>query len=126
MTPPEFDIQMRRVLSTFDTKTYSKERLALIWGAVSDLSAHSLSRIVDHLLATSRYAPLPKDFSEAAYAERKSAFDRTVREAASPRNWQNGLSAYLTKTYGSECKTLTHAVEMQIEKNKIKRALEGE
>jgi hypothetical protein len=127
--PPEFDVQMNRITSTFgDGKMYSRERVEAIWKAVSDLSAHSFARIVDNFIASSRYAPLPKEFQEAAYAERKNAFNRDVTGAARAMDfqWGGGLHDYLAKEYGTECKTLNQAVATQIERNKIKQAMGGE
>jgi hypothetical protein len=128
MTPPEFDVQMNRITATFgEGKVYNRERLALIWKAVNDLTAHSFSRIVDNFIASSRYAPLPKDFQEAAYAERKNSFNREVDGAARALDvpWAGGLKAYLAREYPG-AKTLNEAVAIEREKMKIAKALGGE
>jgi hypothetical protein len=125
MSPAEFDVQMNRVTQTFgEGKVYNRERLALIWKAVNDLSAPSFSRIVDNFIASARYAPLPKDFQESAYAERRHSFNREVDGAAKAmdREWPTGLKGFLEREYPG-AKTLNDAVEIQIEKNKIAKAL---
>lgn len=122
--PPEFDIQMARITGTFgEGRVYSRERLALIWKAVNDLSAHSFSRIVDHFISNARYAPLPKDFQEAAYAERKNEFKRDVDGAAAAMDtpWSGGLQQFLGREYPGS-KTLSQAVDIQILRNQIAKA----
>lgn len=126
MSPPEFDLQMNRITGTFgDGKIYGRERIAAIWRAVSDLTQSSFSRIVDNFIASARYAPLPKDFQEAAYTERRNDFNRDVKGAARSmdREWQGGLKSYLAKEYAG-ARTLNDAVQIQIMKNQIARAKE--
>jgi hypothetical protein len=127
VTQSEFDSQMQRITGTFgDGRVYSRERVAMIWGSVSDLSAKSFSNIVNLFIATLRQPPLPSDFREAAYAERKRSFESDVVGAAKAMDipWQNGLQAFLAREYPG-CKTLNQARDVQIEKNKIKRAMES-
>jgi hypothetical protein len=71
---------------------------------------------------------LPKDFQDAAYAERKNSFSRDVTGAAKALNikWDGGKDEVLNKEYGSECKDLKQALEIQIERNRIKKAMGGE
>lgn len=84
MTDLEFDMAMRRVTETFPNKgAYTEERLKLIFKATRSLPAHAFNRIVDHFVANSRYAPLPKDFLEAAAKERVH-LGESIRQWTSP------------------------------------------
>lgn len=119
MTQEEFVHQMKRFDSVFGQKSYPWERLELIKRHVIDLPPYNFSRIVDHLLSTMRQAPLPKDFKEAAYAERKQMEDlRSVPDIMKPDyKGDKTLQKVLARDYPG-CKTLWEAVE--VEKVKIR------
>lgn len=69
ITEGQFDIQMQRIYQTFGEKNYSSQRMALIWQVAKQVSYQDFEKICNHLLATFRYAPLPKDFADAVTAE---------------------------------------------------------
>lgn len=71
----QFNAQMGRLYSLFGEKAFSNERLKLIWNFTSDLDDNSFEHIVDHMVSNFRQIPLPKDFKEAAIAERNSKAD---------------------------------------------------
>jgi hypothetical protein len=72
LTKNYFDIQIDRLESVFGERAFSGERCKLIWRAVERLSWKSFERICDHLIASCRHAPLPKDFADAVRAEIKN------------------------------------------------------
>lgn len=128
MTEMEFSDGINRLISDFGAQSFKKERMLMIWKMVCDLSSQDFNRICSQFLSTMRQAPLPKDFQDAAYGVRKSTFNREVDGAVKTmdREWQGGLKSYLAKAYGSECKTLNGAVQIQIERDRIEKALRGE
>ena len=66
----DFRTQMERLEQTFGEKAFNKHRLALIQRTLYGLPFDSLRKIIDHMISSFRYAPLPKDFKEAASKER--------------------------------------------------------
>lgn len=124
MTQSEFDQQMSRITNTFgEGRVYSRDRIAQIWKTVCDLSGYQFARIVDNFLSSFRQSPLPKDFADAARAERRTDFNRDVTGAAAAMNtpWPNGLQKFLGENYPG-CKTINDAVQVQILKNQVDRA----
>lgn len=124
MTNDQFQFQMHRLESAFGERHFPLERLELIWGLVAWMGLGQFSCVVDHMLSTMRYAPLPKDFKEASILEKKKAFENDVGGAIKALNtpWSGGLQAFLTKQYPG-CKTLNEAVQVQILQNQVQRAL---
>lgn len=123
MTHATFNIDMQRIYSVFGEKAYGNERLNLIWKFCSDLEDNQFSKIVDHFLSSARYSPLPKDFKDAATAEKSKSFTNLVNGAAdtvynkSPEKLKN----YLDKDYPG-CSTVWDAVKVEMFKNRIKKA----
>lgn len=72
MTSQFFNDQIQRLSSTFGKSGFSDERVKLIWDVCAKLSDFEFKQIVNQMLATSRYAPLPEDFKTAAYGETKN------------------------------------------------------
>jgi hypothetical protein len=70
MTHPLFQEQMARLRTEFGAKAFTPGREQIIAKACKNLPDANFIRIVDHMLTTQRYAPLPKDFAEAAMRER--------------------------------------------------------
>jgi hypothetical protein len=70
MTIEEFTTQIERLKGTFGDRSYPKERVKLIWRAVSDLSLAWLEKTTDALISTSKFPPLPGDFSSFVLDER--------------------------------------------------------
>lgn len=73
MNTQEFDAEMRRIGDTFGKKNYDLARTEMIWGFVREMEAKQFKSIVNHLIGSSRRAPLPVDFKEAAAAERRNS-----------------------------------------------------
>lgn len=71
MRPDEFQSQMNRLITQFGKTQYSDERTKLIWREVKDFSSPWWERTVDHLLLTSRQAPLQAEFGELIGRERE-------------------------------------------------------
>lgn len=65
-----YEKHLNRLKSEFGEKAFGTERGVLIWKAVEDLSEEEFVRVIDHMISSFRYAPLPKDFFEAARAEK--------------------------------------------------------
>ena len=72
MSKEQFDIQIRRLIDCYGDKTFNDQRLMQFFTAVKDLPYLRFVRIVDHIIRNQRYAPLPKDFYEAARGERNA------------------------------------------------------
>lgn len=122
MNASHFDEQMKRLYSTFGEKSFSNERIRLIWNHVSDLPDNNFTRIVNHLLSTQRYAPLPKEFKEAAVAERKAMEgDKHSVPAIMTSNFKGdgSLQKVLAGKYDG-CKNLFEAIELEKFRLKIK------
>lgn len=89
MNAKVFDQQMEKLKSSFGLKSFEGQKSILIWKYVQNLFDSEFEKIVDHMIASFRYAPLPNDFNEAAKAELKSRYqsgwkERTEKEAARP------------------------------------------
>lgn len=82
----EFNAQMKRLSDTFGAQHFKQERLNLIFQHVRDFSQDWLRLTVDGFIASSRYAPLPGEFADAASAERERRWQeqksRSKQEAA--------------------------------------------
>lgn len=72
MNVQEFQTQMMRIQRTFDKVDYNVDRAKLIFDSVQDLDFYEFKRIVDQFIKTSRQAPMPSDFIQAADSFRKS------------------------------------------------------
>lgn len=66
LTRNAFEIQMMRLTSQFGDKAYSSERMSLIFREVSGLYDFQLKKLVDDLLMSSKFAPLPIDIRNGA------------------------------------------------------------
>lgn len=124
MTYQEFEIQLARLRQTFGKNAYdAAPRIEMIWDLVSDLTGAQFKSVADHFVSSSRHAPLPTDFKEAARAERKRAFDEEVKGAANSMHtpWSGSLQAYLARAFPG-CKTLDEAVQVRKLQIKIAKA----
>lgn len=121
MNELEFTSQMKRLENTFGEKHFDIERLTLIRRHVFDLPIFNFARIVDHLISTMRLAPLPKDFKEAARAEKNHFQDlRAVPEIMKPDFKGDGAFQRVLERDYTGCKTLWEAVELQKFRNRVK------
>lgn len=123
MTPDQFKFQMHRLEDTFGAKNFTMERLELIERFCMWMSLGQFSHICDHFISSFRYAPLPKDFKDAAIREKKNSFEKEVLSTELP--FSEGLPSFLEKQYPG-CKTLIEAVEVQVLKSKVAKALNGD
>lgn len=66
LTKSHFENQVMRLTNQFGGGAFSQERINLIFKDCAKLKNDQFTKIVDHLLRNSRYAPLPKDFYDLA------------------------------------------------------------
>lgn len=59
-----FNRHIDRLKQAYNDKAFSKEKVKLIWKYVENLDNEYFDKMVDNILETSRYAPLPGDFKE--------------------------------------------------------------
>jgi hypothetical protein len=71
MRDEEFNYQVNRLIKSYGEKSFPAERLVLLHQEVKDFSAEWFKRVVDRLIADSRYAPLLSDFREEIARERE-------------------------------------------------------
>lgn len=124
MTPIEFDQAMSRLTLSFPQSSYSGERLKLIWEKCSWMTARSFERIVGNFIAGNRYAPLPKDFIDAAIKERQALGERKDMAPPTPIacHWCNdgGVCEVMRKADGEEffcrcgCQTGRDSIQQQL------------
>ena len=69
MTFAEFKIQIDRLIANYGGKHFGTEQTSIIWNQVKELSLVWFDSVVTELIGSSRYAPLPKDFSEHSKKE---------------------------------------------------------
>lgn len=129
MTPDFFNQQISRMHLRFGEKAFDPEFTKLVAREVSAMQNEDFMRLVDFMIGSRKHnmPPTLTDFRESRIAIEKRAFSREVGGAARAmdRQWQGGLHAYLAKEYPG-AKTLNDAVAIQIEKNRIARAMGGE
>lgn len=71
MNMAEFNTQLDRLRDAFTDKPFSDQRVKLIWREVQPFDARWLLNLVDRMLSSERYAPMPNAFAEAAAIERE-------------------------------------------------------
>lgn len=65
ITREQFRLQIDRLTDTFGEKNFPDQRSAMIFDYVCGLEYETVIAIVDSFIRSSKYAPLPADFSEA-------------------------------------------------------------
>lgn len=68
ITRAQFQIQIDRLVDTFDDRYFSDQRVHMMWQAADGHEYHTVIGVVDSFIRSSKQAPLPADFS-AAFAE---------------------------------------------------------
>jgi hypothetical protein len=86
MTHYEFQSQMVRLVNQWK-HAFSEERTRLIFEAVSDMDLSWFTKLCNHMIGDMRYAPLVKDFREAAYKQRSSLKSQEILDSIS--TWDN-------------------------------------
>jgi len=128
MTSDAWMTQKARLISHFG-KQISSEFCLLVASEINNLPNTTVVEMINAMIGNRKPSnpPLLQDFRDGRLNYERRKFDANVNGAARAMNtpWQTGLKAYLAHTYGTECKTLKQAVEMQIELNRLKRAKEG-
>lgn len=71
MNHVEFDHEMQIMVTEFKS-VFTAGRMKLIWDFVEDLDTKDLRKINAHFLASSRTAPLPIDYRDAARKEKQA------------------------------------------------------
>lgn len=132
MTQTCWDNQKPRFIDRFGAKNFSKEFSLLVLMECRDVSDQDFVEIANFMIGSrsANKPPLLHDFRDARLIKEKAALRRNIEGALNSMQREakrdSGLYAFLAKEYGSECKTLNQAVEIQIERNRIEKALGGE
>jgi len=71
ITIAEFEREIGRMKNSFGEKSYGEERAKLIWKSVKDLNLDTFRKIVNGFISSFKYPPLPVDFANQAWSERK-------------------------------------------------------
>ena len=128
MSPEFFSQQLHRLRLRFGEKAFDPEFTKLVLREVSPMANDDFLHMIDVMIGSRKHnhAPTLTDFREQRYKSEKEGFNRLCEGAhkALERPRQTGLKSYLALTYGTECKSLWQAVEMQVAMNKIKQATE--
>lgn len=61
-----FDSQMARLSKQFGEKNFGSERKVMIWHHVKNQPNHWLGKLVDKIISSERYAPMPDFFADHA------------------------------------------------------------
>lgn len=65
-----FNEGVARLKEIYGPNPFAPQRSIQIWKACEDLTDSEFNRIIEHIIASFRQPPLPKDFYEAARAEK--------------------------------------------------------
>lgn len=109
-----FRAQISRIVATFGKASFSEERISLIYSCVQGLSADEFTRVTNLVISEHRYAPLPKDFSEAAAKVRKNRVDHGILGISKKLDqiFESGLPDVLKNRFPG-CKTVNEAIEVR-------------
>lgn len=61
----QFQLQIDRLSDTFGERHFPDQRTHMMWGSVEGIEYATVISIVDGFIRSSKYAPLPADFSQA-------------------------------------------------------------
>ena len=115
----DFITQMDRVIEQFGIKAFSQERSRLIFREVQDITVFQFRKICDDFLMGSKWAPLPKDFREAATIPK-----RTNQEIEKNENREASASMYTSDELAIISKAMQQGIDGNTEvMNKILRGL---
>lgn len=112
-----FEQRFMKIISTFGSKNYSGERVALIFDEVKFLSIADFEKLVNHMIGNQRFAPLLSDFKKAIAEmglrpERKFQVIETTAAKIYPENyfyhlegnaWADNFYIYLRGRTIREC-----------------------
>ena len=65
ITRDQFQLQIDRLEDAFGDRAFSEQRKHMIWESVAGLEYKAVIAVVDNFIRSSKYAPLPADFSTA-------------------------------------------------------------
>lgn len=119
MTAIHFDQQINRLKLTFGDKSFSSERIKLIWASVHFLDDYVFTKIVNHMISTFKVSPLPKDFNDAARMEKHHANKLPM---PSLDNYDKNALRRVLETKYPGCTKLWEAVEIERLKLQVKKA----
>lgn len=86
-----FNSQISRLSETFGPQHYKQSRMSIIWRDVREFSDAWLSGVIDKMISSSRYAPLPADFSECVSIERERIWsEKKAKGAADAKQFWSG------------------------------------
>jgi hypothetical protein len=80
ITKYQLKLQIDRLIDVFGEKSFSDQRELMIWEAVEGLAYPQVIGIVDHFIRSSKNAPLPQDFVEAAKGFERQGRKRPLGE----------------------------------------------
>jgi hypothetical protein len=125
MTHDTWTQQKARFIDRFGQNNFSKEFSLLVSIECNSMPDQAFVDLANAMIGNRKPSnpPLLQDFRDARLAYERRKFESDVAGAARAMHQPmltDGLSKYLTKTYGAECKTLWQAVEMQRELNKLR------
>ncbi len=99
MTAQDFDGQVKRLSDTFGPQHYKQERLTLLWREVRDFDRRWFERVVDSMIASFKFAPLPADFADAVSGERERRW-KERKESTSLQPWAGAAACRFCKDTG--------------------------
>jgi hypothetical protein len=71
MRDEEFNLQANKLIETYGRPAYPPARLKILYDEVKGFEGSWFARVVDKLIADSRYAPMLSDFREEISRERE-------------------------------------------------------
>jgi hypothetical protein len=92
-----------------------------IYEHVNAVDSYAFQKIVNHFLDSSRVAPLPQDFRDAARAEARAKAVQAGSPIFSPDYKNDGLAKFLASDYPG-CNNLLEALEVEKIRLKARRA----
>lgn len=80
MDKSDFTVQMDRIIQTWGPKSYPEQRIQMIWEFCKGLQRWEFKAVVDKLIGSEKYAPMPQDIEKAcARARMKNERERVDR-----------------------------------------------
>lgn len=130
MTEEFFQTQIQRLKTRFGEKAFDKEFVTLIARECFSMSDADFLDLVNTMIATRKHnsSPILTDFREMRIQSEKNKFGHVVSSAvkAMSAHAQGSVHEALIRAGFHGCKTIEEALAVQMEKNRIAKALEGQ
>lgn len=92
MTSHEFNTQINRLKDCFTDRSYSDERMKVIWREVQDLDGKWFAKVVDRFIGECRQAPLMTEFREEIAKERERLWElQKKHNAKDAKDFMSGI-----------------------------------